>query len=83
MGEELRIPCYKGLNSVRQTYRGFVRQIRGVLRVAMSQIPLTDGKRLPLRPPSQYQYQAMSLSGVSFEGRGTRLRTKLGEWVNR
>ncbi len=69
--ETVRIPCYRGWGWVRLTYRELVRQIRGVLRVAMSQIPLPVGERLPSEPPSRYQYQLLPTSGIPFEGFGT------------
>lgn len=82
LGEGLRIPCYKGLDPVRQTNCGPVRQIRGVLRVAMPQNPSKAGERLLSRSASQYQYPTSALGIVCFEAFGTRLRTNMALGVN-
>jgi hypothetical protein len=58
------------------TYRGFVRQIRGALRVAKSHVPSAGGKQLVPRLPSQYRYSTLTTNGVSFEAFGTRFCTK-------
>jgi hypothetical protein len=66
----LRIPCYRGWGSVRLTYRELIRQIRGALRVAKSQVPLPVVRRLPSEPPARYQYLLLRGSRVSLEGFG-------------
>jgi len=78
LGKALRIPCYEGLSPVRLTYSGFVRQIRGVLGVAMPQIPSTVGRRLLPRLSIGYQYLFGRTIGVSISGSGTQLREKAG-----
>lgn len=46
------------------TYRGFVRQIRGVSRVAMSQALSPIGKLMPSMPSDRYRYSAASSMGA-------------------
>jgi hypothetical protein len=46
------------------TYRGFVRQIGGVSRVAMSQTSSQVGKRMLSMPSSRYRYSTAFLTGA-------------------
>ena len=62
----LRIPCYKGLSRVRQTYCGFARQIRGVLRVAKLQ-SLSAGGNNRSAEPTKYRYFATWPVALFFE----------------
>jgi hypothetical protein len=55
LSEAVRIPCYKGLELVHLTYRGFVRQIREVLQVAMTHSSYA-GKLLPTLASNRYRY---------------------------
>jgi hypothetical protein len=45
------------------TYRGFVRQIRGVSQVAMSPVSSLFGVSLPTTPSNRYRYSATSSMG--------------------
>ncbi len=62
-GKKSRANARIGL--ARLTYRAFVRQIRGVLQVAMSLIPMVSEKRPFARGPLQYQYSAAKQISVS------------------
>jgi hypothetical protein len=57
LSKGMRIPCYKGTEPVRLTYHGFVRQIRGVLRVAKLQ-SLSAGGNVRSSQPTRYRYFA-------------------------
>jgi hypothetical protein len=82
LGEALRIPCYKGLEPVRLTYRGFVRQIRGVLRVAMSRIPSKVVEPQLLWPSSGYRYWPSRSCSTSYRRLGTRFGTYVDAMVS-
>jgi hypothetical protein len=62
----MRIPCYKGMEPVRLTYHGFVRQIRGVLRVAKLQISSVDGNVCSAQP-TRYRYFATEPAALFLE----------------
>jgi hypothetical protein len=82
LDELLRIPGNKGLSQVRQTYRSFVRQIRGVLRVAMSKFPSAGRKLLLPHSISKYQYSLSRKHELSLNGFGIRIGPKTGAKVN-
>jgi len=46
------------------TYGGFVRQIRGVSRVAMSRVWSPGGKLMPSMSSNRYRYSATSSKGA-------------------
>jgi hypothetical protein len=62
----MRIPCYKGMEPVRLTYHGSVRQIRGVLRVAKLQISSAGGSSRSAQP-TKYRYLATEPIALFFE----------------
>jgi hypothetical protein len=62
----MRIPCYKGMEPVRLTYGGFVRQIRGVLRVAKLQ-SLSAGGYDCSAQPTKYRYFPAEPIALFFE----------------
>lgn len=71
-----RTECRLGM--ARLTYRGLLRQIRGMLRVALSQSRTSGGNGWSFLSPLRYRYSAAPGMGMFFRVSETRLRPSRG-----